>query len=71
MHIALMTQYKHSIDYSCQSQDTTPGAVNSYAQWAGPTLPKARDDLLRRAAVTIFGEKHHCFNVLINLRTGK
>ena len=55
-----MTEYRHSIDCSCQSQDTPPGAANSYAQWAGPTLLTARDEsmpLLRRAAVTIFREK--------------
>ena len=66
MQIALMAQYRHSIDCSCQSQDTTPGAAKCYAQWAGPMLLTARDEsmpLLRRAAVTIFREKNHCFNV--------
>ena len=60
MHLVLMTQYRHSIDCSCQSQDTPSGAANSYAQWAVPTLLTARNEsmpLLRRAAVTIFGEK--------------
>ena len=52
-----MTQYMHFIDCSCQQQDTPPGAANSYAQWAGPTLLTARDEsmpLMGRAAVTIF-----------------